>query len=51
MVASAEEPGTVIGTDPLPGNKLTKRKITIQVSDGSKIRKAIDYKVGLPEEE
>ena len=52
MVASAAEPGVVIGTDPLPGNKLTKRKITIQVSDGSKIRKAMEYVVGgIPEDE
>ena len=51
MVASALEAGTVIGTDPLPGNKLTKRKITIQVSDGSKLRKALDYDVDLPQDE
>ena len=51
MVASALDPGVVIGTDPLPGNKLTKRKITIQVSDGSKIRRSVEYIVGLPEDE
>ena len=51
MVASALDAGTVIGTDPLPGNKITKRKITIQVSDGSKIRKALDYDVDLPADE
>jgi len=51
MIASALEPGTVIGTDPLPGNKLTKRKITIQVSDGSLIRKALDYSFWLPGDE
>lgn len=51
MVASNLEAGTVIGTDPLAGNKVTKRKITIQVSDGSKIRKALDYDVDLPTEE
>ncbi len=51
MVASNLEAGTVIGTDPLAGNRITKRKITIQVSDGSKIRKALDYDVDLPEEE
>ena len=41
-------PGVVIGTDPLPGNKLTKRKITIQVSDGSKIRRSIFWQTALP---
>ena len=51
MIASALEPGIVVGTDPLPGNKLTKRKITIQVSDGSKIRRSVEYIVNLPEDE
>ncbi len=50
-IASDLEPGFVVGTDPLPGNKLKKRKVTIQVSDGSKIKRSLEYTVGLPEEE
>ena len=43
-VASAVEAGKVIGTDPLAGNKLVKGSlITIQVSDGSKIVKNLQY--------
>ena len=46
------EAGTVIGTDPLPGNKVqVNKKIKIKVSDGSKIKKALTYEVKLPEDE
>lgn len=53
-VASAVEAGKVIGTDPLAGNKLVKGSlITIQVSDGSKIVKNLQYDLekDLPGEE
>ena len=51
-VASALDAGIVVGTDPLPGNRLEeKRKVTILVSDGSLVRKAMNYTVPLPEEE
>jgi excinuclease UvrABC nuclease subunit len=50
--ASALPDGTVICTDPLPGNSVSKDKlITIRVSDGSKVMNPLEYKVGLPEEE
>ncbi len=51
-VASNKQAGTVIGTDPLAGNTLTKgSQITIRVSDGSKILKPLKQKIDLPEDE
>ena len=51
-VASAEPAGKVIGTDPLAGNKLsTGSLVTIQVSDGSKIIKALTQDIDLPQDE
>ena len=52
MEASDLPEGTVICTDPLPGNSVSKDKlITIRVSDGSKVLSPLEYTVGLPEEE
>lgn len=47
------EAGIVIGTDPLPGNKVqVNKKIKIKVSDGSKIKKNLVFTVDfLPREE
>ncbi len=50
--ASGLAEGTVINTDPLPGNTVSKdRIITIAVSDGSKVLKPLAYTVELPEDE
>ncbi len=46
-VASKLQPGTVVGTDPLAGNSISKGSlITIQVSDGSKALKSVKYNIG-----
>ncbi len=51
-VASKEPEGTVIATDPLAGNSLTKGSlITIQVSDGSKALLPIKGSISLPKNE
>ena len=50
--ASGLAEGTVINTDPLPGNTVSKdRIITIAVSDGSKVLKPLSYTVELPQDE
>ncbi len=52
MVASDQKENTVVSTDPLYGNKLTKGSlIKIQVSDGSRIVKTLKQDIALPEDE
>ena len=51
-VSSNKPEGTIIETDPLAGNLLTKGSlITIQVSDGSKMLTPVKYNVKLPANE
>lgn len=46
-VASDKEAGTVIGTDPLAGNRVTEGwLVTIQVSDGSKLVRGYKFDFG-----
>lgn len=51
VIASSEEEGKVVNTDPLAGNSLTKGSlIIIQVSDGSRNISSMTQDVPMPEE-